>query len=198
MKLDHEKWHDGIGYDLDILRTATPEELVEIEDMLVSRDAADWRDVEALALLNSPRAIERLRTALASGDHRLAVAVMTHAPALVSDEERTARLVAALEGATVYGGLTQALLQVEAFHPPRVVEALFRGVLGRNGETAVLFAAMLAFLHGKAESAFDWDQRPFFLKFDTADRAQREALVHELCRFLGVDPGDALGRDGDS
>ena len=198
MKIDHEKWHDGIGYDLDILKTATPEELVEIENLLVSRGATDWRDVEALALLNSPRAVELLRNALASGDHRLAAAVMTYAPALVSDEERASRLVAALEGSAIYGGLTQTLSLVEAFHPPRVVDALFRGVLQRDGETAVHFAAMLMFLHGKAKSAFDWDQRPFFLKFNTEDRAQREALFRELCRLVRIDADKALGRDGNS
>jgi hypothetical protein len=67
------------------------------------------------------------------------------------------------------------------------VNALFRGVLHRDGETAVLFAALLMFVHGKATSAFDWDQRPFFLRFNTQNTAERRAAFHELCDKIGVD-----------
>jgi hypothetical protein len=184
MKIDYEKWHDGIGYDLDILKTATPEELVQIEELLVSGEVADWRDVQALATLNSPRAKALLRKTFEGANRRLAAAVMAYAPDVMSDEERTARLVAALEASSAHEGLTQTLLLVEGFHPPPVIEALFRGLLTRDGKTAVHFAAMLMFLHGKAESAFDWAHRPFFLKFNTEDRTRREELVGELRRRL--------------
>jgi hypothetical protein len=192
MKIDYEKWHDGIGYDLDIIRSATPEELVEIESLLVSRGVADWRDVEALALLNTSDAGALLRKTLTSGDHQLVAAVMAHAPDLASEEQRIANLVAALEGSAIYGGLTQALELVDEFHPPQVVDALFRGLLTRDGETAVHFAAMLMYIHGQAESAFDWDQRPFFLKFNTEDRAERQTLFRELCGRVQIDPGRFL------
>src|SRR5436190_22539 len=36
-EMNYEKWHDGIGYDLETLKTATPEELVQIENLLVNR-----------------------------------------------------------------------------------------------------------------------------------------------------------------
>jgi hypothetical protein len=94
--------------------------------------------------------------------------------------------VKALESAEIYGGLTQALLQIESFHPPEVVEALFRGVLARSGEVAVLLAAMLMYIHGKAASSFDWDQRPFFLKFNTDDRAERAEAFKDLCERVGA------------
>ena len=48
---------------------------------------------------------------------------------LISAAARTASLVAALESAEIYGGLTQTLLEVEAHHPPEVIEALLRGAL---------------------------------------------------------------------
>jgi len=47
---------------------------------------------------------------------------------------------------------------------------------------------MLLFVHGQADSSFDWDQRPFFLKFNTADRTEREAMFRELCDRIGVAP----------
>jgi hypothetical protein len=191
MVCDYMKWHDGIGYDLQILKTATPDELVEIENLLVNHGINDWRDVEALAALDSPRARVLLRAALKSSDHVISTAVVSYAPHLLSDEERTRTLVAALNSSRIYEGLAQTLLEVEEFHPPEVVEALLRGVLKQDGETAVHFSAMLMFIHGKAESSFDWDLRPFFLKFNTDDRAERKALYRELCVRIGLNPDQA-------
>jgi hypothetical protein len=51
---------------------------------------------------------------------------------------------------------------------------------------------MLAFLHGKASEPFDWQQRPFFLRFHTEDRREREAVFRELCAKLGIDAGACL------
>ena len=75
-----------------------------------------------------------------------------------------------------------------------MTDALFRGVLQREGDVAVHFAALLMFLHGKAKEAFDWDQRPFFLDFNTADRAERRQRFRELCEKLGLNPVQALRR----
>jgi hypothetical protein len=187
MEMTYEKWHDGLGYDLTILKTANPQELAQIEDFLVSRPVSDWRDVQALAALDSPRARALLRKTLKGRDHALATAVRQHAPDLVSEKEQTKTLVAALTGSDSDAGIMEALLQVEEFHPPEVVDALFRGVLTRDGATAVHFAAMLMFVRGKASCSFDWDQRPFFLKFNTYVRAEREVAFRELCEKVGVD-----------
>jgi hypothetical protein len=192
MVIDYMKWHEGVGYDLGIIKAATPGELAEIEDLLVHRPVSDWRDVQALAAVNSPRARILLSQALKSNDHELATAVIDYAPDLVSEEERVATLVAALEQSEIYGGLTQALLQIEEFHPPKIIDALFRGVLARDGAAAVHFSAMLMFLHGKAETSFDWDQRPFFLKFHTEVNAERQSAFRELCEKLGVDANTYL------
>ena len=177
-----DNWRDGIGYDVRLLKSANADELAAIESLLLIRGVNDWRDVEALAAIDSEGARKRLRQALKGGDQRIAIAVAQYAPALVSDAERTKSLVDALEGSEIYGGLTQALLEIETFHPPAVIEALLRGVLTRSGENAVHFAAMLMFLHGKAKSSFDWKHRPFFLRFNTDDGAEREKLFRELCK----------------
>ena len=66
---NHEKWHDGVGYNLEILKTATPEELVSIEEILLSHSTDDWRDVEALAALDSPRARVALSKAAKSSKY---------------------------------------------------------------------------------------------------------------------------------
>ncbi len=37
MKINYEKWHDGIGYDLELLQRASREERTTIEDILIAR-----------------------------------------------------------------------------------------------------------------------------------------------------------------
>lgn len=183
-EMNYERWHDGTGYDLELLRSATPEERGQIEQLLLAGGVRDWRDVEALAALDTPRAREALRAAFDRANDQLNMALLTHAPKLFTDRERTAALVSALRNTEVYGGLTQALLLVESWHPAPVVEALLLGVLERDGATAGAFAAHLLFIHGKTASAYDMEQRPFFLKFQDGDRL---SLFRELCDRIGVD-----------
>ncbi|MEO6244139.1 MAG: hypothetical protein ABIQ12_01780, partial [Opitutaceae bacterium] len=110
MAIDYEKWHDGIGYDLDLIKQASPDELKAIEDLLIPRRTSDWRDVEALAALDSPRAKEALKAAARSGDTQVRMAVHSHAPETMTEPQRIASLVQALEQGDLYGGLTAALL----------------------------------------------------------------------------------------
>jgi hypothetical protein len=187
MMINYEKWHDGIGYDIDALREASASERSEIENTLVRRFKTDWRDVEALAALNTPKSKELLQKAMKEGNAEIRAAVMRYAPELVSDEERIRPLVKALETAEFYGGLTQTMDLVEEFHPAEIMDALLRGALHRSGEVAVHFAALLMYLHGKASEPFDMEQRPFFLRFNTPNQADRKTVFRELCEKIGVD-----------
>jgi hypothetical protein len=185
--IDYEMWHDGVGFDVDALREATPAERAVAETRL---DAThDWRDVEALAVLatvGSASAERALRDALTTGSQEIRLAVMRYAPQLVDDDARSAVLVQALETATVFDGFTATLDQVERFHPPPIVDALWRGLTTRQGDVAVHYAGMLAFIYGKADSTFDWSMRPLFLKFNTASNAERQAAVAELRSRVGA------------
>lgn len=186
LSIDYEKWHDGIGYDLDAIRGASSEERAAIEARLLRSGVRDWRDVEALALLDTPAAHKALDRVKGSQRHELALAVARYAPHRLTEDERTKMLVAALQRARLYDGLTHALDLAEGHHPPAVIDALWRGALEREGEVAVHYAALLMFLHGKADTSFDWAQRPFFLTFHTEHRGEREAAFQELCRMVGV------------
>lgn len=194
MAIDYEKWHDGVGYEVGLIAQATPAERNQIEQLLLGRGARDWRDVEALAALGTPPALGVLREALQNADDEIRVAVLQHAPDLVDQSERTVALVDALAGAEFGSGLTQALGEVEDFHPPAVIDALFRGALRRDGQVAVHFAAMLTYLYGKAAEPFEWEQRDFFLKFNADDRAERESCFRELCDHIGFDADELLAR----
>lgn len=189
MLMDQEKWRDGAGYDLDALRRANPAERAEIERLVLAHDPRDWRDVEALALIGTPAAKAALREAAEHGDPQTRMAVTRHAPELIADKKRTASLVRAIRSAKPFDGLSDIIDEAEAFHPPEVIDALLQATLKGDGEAAVNFAALLYYLHGKAESPFDWAHRPFFLRFNTGNRAEREAAFHDLCAHIGKDAG---------
>jgi hypothetical protein len=188
MIMDYEKWREGIGYDLDALHAASPAERQRIESLLIAQDPVGWREVEALAALDTPRARRALVKAMKEGNAEVRMAVTRHAPQLVPDDTRLDSLLKALRTAEFYGGLSQALDEVEENHPPEVMDELLRGLLEREGGVAVHFAAMLFYLHGKATEPFDWAHRPFFLRFHTDDPGERLAVYQELCLILGIDP----------
>lgn len=188
MGIDYEKWHDGVGYDLDALRLASKTERRAIEQMLISHSPRDWRDIEALAEINSESAREAIKKAIKDPNPAVRVAVTRFAPDLVTDNERIQSIVDALEHAQIFGGLSQVLDDIEQFHPVEVKEALIRGLLRREGDVAVLFAGMLFYLYGKAKEPFDMKQRPFFLCFNTENRQERVQALQELCRQLNINP----------
>jgi len=192
MKIDYEKWHDGIGYDLEALKEANKKEREAIERILLDRNPPDWRDIQALSILDTPRARQALIVLVLGGINEVNMAVLRYAPQLINDELRTRLIVEALKSASFYYGLSQTLGIVEKYHPKEVVQELFHGLLKREGEVAVHFAAMLFYIHGKAETPFDWENRAFFLKFNTEKLPERKTIFKELCKKINVDPGEYL------
>jgi hypothetical protein len=179
--IDYEQWHDGVGYDVATLRELTTEQRRGIEARLTPPDG--WRDVEALAViatLGSDSARAELRRVAAAGSPETRLAVLRYAPDLVDDTARTTALVEALDGATAFDSFTTTLDQVATFHPRLVIDALWRGLETRQGDVAMHYAGMLAFLHGKAESSFDWSLRPLLMEFKTEDITARRAAVRKL------------------
>jgi hypothetical protein len=192
MNIDYEKWHDGIGYDLEALKEANKEERETIERILVNRSPLNWRDIQVLAILNTPGARSTLLAAVLGGKAEVNMAVLRFAPELVNDELKTDLIVQALQTADFYYGLLQTLNIVEHYHPDEVVRELFHGVLNREGGVAVHFAAMLFYLYGKSETSFDFVKRDFFLKFKTENVSDRKIVFKELCNKIGVNYRDYL------
>ena len=188
MKIGFEEWHDGIGYDIEALRIASQVERDAIEQILVNHSPRDWRDIEALAEINTKCARESIKEAIKDPNPVVRVAVARFAPDLVTNNERTQSLTFALQNTEPFWGLAQVLDEVERYHPEEVIEALIKGSLNRKGEVAVHFAAMLFYLFGKAKEPFIWEKRPFFLRFNTEDRKERVKVFRELCQKLKIDP----------
>jgi hypothetical protein len=195
--IDYDRWHDGVGYDLDALRALDPDEQFRAEHWLLARAANDWRDIEALLAIGSDKAraavVDQLRTGKL--EQRLwAATYLAGDPALAADRE--AAVVAGLASALIYGGLGLALDLASEERTPTMIDALFRACLRDEGEAAVHAAARLAFIHGKAKEPFDWDRRQFFLQFGVADPAVKRTAFEQLCGECGVDPARYLANRG--
>jgi hypothetical protein len=186
--IDYEKWREGEGFDIAAIRGATPDERTAIERMVLDEPPRGWRDVEALAALDTYRTRKALRRALTEGDDEVRMAVLRFAPELLEPGEREATLIGVLEDGEFYSGLTSCLDEVAEYHPPAIVDALLRGAMGREGGIATHFAAMIAYVHGQAAEPFDWAHRPFYLRFNTEDRGERVRVFRELCQRCGIDP----------
>jgi hypothetical protein len=192
MGIDYEKWHDGIGYDIDAIRLASPTERKAIEKMLIQHNPWDWRDIEALAQIDTKNARDTMKNAIKDTNPAVRIAVTRFAPNLVTNSERTQSIVNALQNAGIYSGLSQTLDDLEEYHPPEVKKALLNGLLNREGDVAVLFAAMLFYLYGKAKEPFDMKQRPFFLRFNTKNKDERVKAFIELCSQLNINSKEYL------
>jgi len=184
--IGYEQWHDGVGYDVEALREMSGDERRGIETRLTPPDG--WRDVEALAViakLGSDSARAELRRVATAGSSETRLAVLRYAPELVDDTARATALVAALDSATQFDSFTTTLEQVAAFHPQPVIDALWRGLETRQGDVAMHYAGMIAFLAGKADSSFDWLLRPLLTEFKTEDAVARRAAIQKLRTRVG-------------
>ena len=192
MKIGFEEWHDGIGYDTEAIRIASKTERDAIEQLVINHSPLDWRDIEALAEINTKRARETIKEAKKDPSPVVRVAVARFAPDLITEDERKQSIIDALQNSEIFSGLSQVLDEVERYHPEEVKEAIIRGLLTRRGDVAVLFAAMLFYLFGETKKPFDMKQRPFFLRFITEDRKERVELFREICQKLKINPGKYL------
>ena len=187
MEMNYEKWHDGIGYDLNAVDEMTQEDKDSIVDMLSTSSMDEpWRVFEVLEHINTPKAIATINHALSHPALEVRIAASRFAKDANADRERV--LIEALERSDIYEGLSQALDEVETFHPTGIVNALLRGLLKRGDSGAVNFAGMLLYIYGKTDSSFDWNHRPLFLRFKTDDLKEREKAFIEICRIIEVDP----------
>lgn len=187
--IDYERWHDGVPYDLDAIAELDGVERSEIEGWLLARAGEDWRDLEGLLALGSERGREAVVAQMRHGAIRQRLAAARRLPPDPAIEhDREAAILQGLAESTILTGLRDAIDLAESHPTPAVIDGLFRALLRPDREIGVHAAALLAFLHGNAKEAFDWDRRPFFLQFGDEDPDVRRAAFEQLCRECGVDP----------
>lgn len=157
---DLERWRDGVGYDLDAWREADGDQRALIESLLLRRGIDDWRDVQALAAIDSPEARARLGSALGNARIGVRIAVLRLAPALASEAQHSAILVEAIRAASLGDGFSQALDLAAHCRTEQVIDALWSAAHIREREAAMACALLLLHVHGLAATPFDLSQRP--------------------------------------
>jgi hypothetical protein len=189
MNIGYEQWHDGVGYDLDALDEMTDSEKQDIEHLLIARKDSDWRDAEALARLGSARAVEALHESMKGPNREVRLRAAERLRDAGHSVDLEALIVEALGHGELGDGLGQAEMLAEEHPTEAVKRALLTGALCAGDGRGVRFSALLLYLHGLAPEAFDWNQRPFFLKFTgDPDRPERREAFAELCAKIGADP----------
>lgn len=190
MEMNYEKWHDGVGYDLDALAQMTPQERQSIVGTLTA-GSVEWRHVEALAMLakESPAALEALIKAQQDHlniDTRLAAAEALHELGQLDEIDTfLARQIRSLS--SISNGCTRALLMAEEFPTDRVKQALLWASWNRT-ECSIHCAALLCYLVGVAKEQFDWDLRPLFLRLGEHESYfEREKAFDELCKLVKME-----------
>jgi len=182
MVIDYEKWHDGIGYDLTQIPLMSPEQRKDLEAELILklRDQGEWRDVEALLELDTPTA--RAAVEKAAKHHSPEVRNYAERHITVDPAQREPRAIAAIKRAAAMSGIGHAVELAEECNTPDVRQAvLSMARTGNDSTTRVHMAALLYFLCGKSKKSFDWDHRPYFLRFGEKDStADFRAAWYEL------------------
>jgi hypothetical protein len=182
-----DNWRDP-QHDWDAIQMASPAERLSIEQYLVSRGVRHAIDVQALAMLGTPGADQALRAAFQSGSAEIRAAVVRFAPQTIEPAAMRSELLQRVAECDAYAGLSLTLEQLEGEYTPELQAAMLTRIARDPGVAAVHFAGLLLYLHGRAESTFDWEQRPFLLRFNPGDVADRRAALAELCGRIGVRP----------
>lgn len=186
-----EKWREGIGFDLAALNNVTESERDSLVKTLEKRlkTEGDWREIEALAAIGTPRAKKAIRGAIDHGTPETRLYAAEQLAKMDEPENLEGAIIEALRKTSLFGGLSDALDLAEDNPTPRIQETLLDLALnGDEEEQRIHCAALALYLGGKAEEAFDWNHRPFFLRFGDQDRNIQIEAYKELCSRLGVVP----------
>ena len=190
MNIGYDEWRDGTGYDLEALQRLAEDERELAMKLLLARHAADWRDIEALDCLGSPRALAEIEDALDSRD----ITVRIHAAEalvqrkLLGDARIEAIILTALQSTTILDGMVTVLRFAEAHPTDRVRQKLLWCARHGHDDVRVHAAALADFLYGHASSAFDAASSPLYLRFGSQRPEERQAALIDLCGGIGVDP----------
>ena len=182
MVMDFDKWHDGLPYDLDALTQVTREEAKQLTSELVAKSTLDWRDVEALRTLATPRALARVgHAAETQSDDGGAEALIHAAETRGWTPEIETRFIDLLEKAVVMSVSLDRLYGIAEAHPTaRVVDQVFRGArIAGDEATRYSFGAFMLYLKGYADNWYSLEDahRAHLLDLSSPDYKTYKAAV---------------------
>jgi hypothetical protein len=185
-------WRDGDGYDLESLAQVEGEERLDAECLLLERikSSGGWREIESLARLGTPGAKQAIRDVAAAdtADWTTRLHAAEQLAEWGEDIQVDRYILPALRVSRMNAAASYALDAAVRFPAAYLRNGLLD--LARDGAEEVRphAAALSLFLAGKSEAPFDWNQRPFFLRFATKDREELARAHLELRELVGAIP----------
>jgi hypothetical protein len=182
MKIDFDAWKEGTPYDIAALREITPEERDHITDELCAKSSLDWRDVEALRVLATPKAISRVgHAALTQTDGAGIEAFMDDIAREGWTPEIETRFIDKLERAMSFTGALDRLYEIATEHPsPAVLKQLMRNArIASDPTVRYSTGGFLLELTGHVDTRYTFDPeiRPHLLALNSEDYKTYKAAV---------------------
>ena len=187
MEMDYDNWHDGVGYDLDALSKLGPEERNSATSLLIQRLEAsgDWRELEALARIDTSLSRRAVRRAFLSGPLQTRLYALRELLAAGEKIDPDPLIAEAFAEGDLYGGLSVAIDLAADYRRVGLIPTLLARAMKGTPEARIHAAALAWFLAGKSEEPFDMSERPLFLRFGEDEATRREAR-DELVRRIGM------------
>jgi len=191
MKIGYIEWHDGISYDLEALQEFSTDELDYIETLLISRKDEDWRDVEALAVLRSPAAIQALKDCLESPNYDCQLFAVRYLKEMNILDRVDQVVVTTLPLTKIGEGFSLALALAKEYPSDAIKHIVLWCCLNGNESIRVLCAAMALYLYGMTTDYYDTSHQIVF-EFHEPDRTKRIDPFTRLCEMIDVDPKSCI------
>ena len=190
MKIDYYAWKDGTPYDIAALAEITPEERDLLTDQLSAKSSLDWRDVEALRALATPKAIQRVGVAAEKQADGAGI------EAFMDDIARSGwtpaietRFIEKIERAMSMNCALDRLYEIASEHPtPAVMKQLMRNAR-IAGDPGVRYSTggFLLELTGHVDTRYTFDPhiRPHLLDLNSDDYKTYKAAIAWLEQKVG-------------
>lgn len=181
MIIDYSAWRDGTPYDIAALADITSEERDLLTDELCEKNSLDWRDVEALRALATPKALKRVGDAAEKQTDGAGIEAFMDEVAKGWSPEIEGRFIEKLERVQSMTGALDRLYEIaEAHQTPAVMAQLLRNARIHSDPTVrYSMGAFLLELTGHADTRYTFDEniRPHLLDLNSADYKTYKAAV---------------------
>jgi len=179
----------GDPYDIATIKRMPGREQEKLVDLLTQRGQVTWRDVEALAIINSPKAraaVDAASQDYLSIDTRLAAAeVMNREGRLPDMDTFLAREIRQLSDPAI--GLQRAL-EIARRHPSETVKQALLWASYNTTECAPHCASLLLTLTATAKEPFDEKVKLMLQKLGLHNSYfDRKAAFDELCELVKME-----------
>ena len=180
MMLDYDKWKDGEPYDLAALAEVTPDEARQLADEIAAKAKLDWRDVEALRAIDTPRARARIKTAARLQSDGGGAEAFGEEVATDWSPSAEKRLLAKLTKAQLMDAALDRLLEMADAHPTEAVrKRLWKLATTGEKDTRYTYGAFLLYLSGHAADWYGWNtsHRPHLLDMTHETGSKQTAAI---------------------